>query len=266
MSKLALKRHLRRLWKHLSWMALAVLGLWTCHIVLPKEDLRSATDLAGNFLQTFGGIYGIIVAFAIYVEWQQLNETQVTIEREAVTLEELFRLLNWLRGWEGREAALSCFARYALHASNGTAMEAADMNAARSALAKTFVDFIAYMPANAFEERLHGSALTLFHELNEAREHRRTIAALRLPEGLRWFVFIGGAITVGAMWLAFIDSEKLQAIFTAGMTWVVVAASSIVVDLDNPYEGDFVVSWRRFAEAAALMQAIAETHPATHCD
>ena len=72
-------------------------------------------------------------------------------------------------------------------------------------------------------------ALELFHELNEARERRRTIAALRLPEGLRWFVFIGGAVTVGALWLVFIESEALQAIFTVGMTWVVVAISSIMM-------------------------------------
>src|ERR1700748_2973739 len=94
----ALQRHLRRLRKHTLWMVVAITGQWCCRRVLPSDALRSATDLAGNFLQTFGGIYGIVVAFAIYVEWQQLNETQVTIEREAVALEELFRLLYRLEG------------------------------------------------------------------------------------------------------------------------------------------------------------------------
>jgi hypothetical protein len=253
----AVRRHLRRLRKHLTWIALAVAGQLCCRFALPAEGLRSATDVAGNFLQTFGGIYGIVVAFAIYVEWQQLNETQVTIEREAVALEELFRLLYRLKGWEGRDGALERFVAYAKDASQGSASDAARlMEAQRAVLTDTFEAFMSYLPTDPFESRLHDGAIGLFHELNEAREHRRTIAALRLPEGLRWFVFLGGAFTVSALWLVYVESEALQAIFTAGMTWVVVAISSIVVDLDNPYQGDFVVTWQRFGEAAALMQSI----------
>ena len=253
----ALKRHLRRLRKHLSWMVVAVGGQLCCRFLLPRDQLRSATDLAGNFLQTFGGIYGIVVAFAIYVEWQQLNETQVTIEREAVALEELFRLLHWMSGWRGRDRALERFAGYASDASHSSVVVASQLiEAQRAQLGETFEDFMSYLPTDPLESRLHDVALELFHELNEARERRRTIAALRLPEGLRWFVFIGGAITVGALWLVYIESEMLQAVFTAGMTWVVVAISSIIVDLDNPYEGDFVVSWQRFGEAGALMRSI----------
>src|ERR1700742_25187 len=112
-SAFALKRHLRRFRKHATWMTVAIAGQLWCRVLLPADQLRSATDLASNFLQTFGGIYGIVVAFGIYVEWQQLNETQVTIEREAVALEELFRLLHWMIGWKGRDRALERFVGYA---------------------------------------------------------------------------------------------------------------------------------------------------------
>jgi hypothetical protein len=79
------------------------------------------------------------------------------------------------------------------------------------------------------------------------------VANLRLPLAMRWFVLLGGAINVGALWLVWLESEALQALFTAGMTWVVVAASSIVLDLDQPYSGDFVVNWGRFHEVARHM-------------
>jgi hypothetical protein len=238
-------------------MTVAVAGQLCCRFLLPADQLRSSTDLAGNYLQTFGGIYGIVVAFAIYVEWQQLNETQVTIEREAVALEELFRLLHWLGGWKGRDRALQRFMGYANDASHSSVMVASQLiEAQRASLGETFEEFMSYLPTDPLESRLHDAAVELFHELNEARERRRTIAGLRLPEGLRWFVFIGGAMTVSALWLVYIESEALQAVFTAGMTWVVVAISSIVIDLDNPYQGDFVVSWQRFGEAGALMKSI----------
>ena len=112
---------------------------------------------------------------------------------------------------------------------------------------------LAFAPAGDHEQTLYDSALALFRQVNDAREHRATVASLRLPRALR---FIGAALSVAAMWLVRIESELIHALLTAGMTWVVVAAATILIDLDNPYEGDFVVHWRRFHAVRGRMQAM----------
>jgi hypothetical protein len=94
--------------------------------------------------------------------------------------------------------------------------------------------------------------------VNQARGHRETVARMRMGEGMRWFVFIGGAITVAGLEVLWVDNFVLHAAFVAGLTWVVVAATSIVIDLDDPTSGDFVVDWVPFSNAAGAMEL-------THC-
>ena len=253
----AIRGHLHRLIKHLKWISLAVAGAMLCRHFLPLDMLRAANELGGSFLQTFGGMYGVIVAFAIYVTWGQLNETQVAIEREAVALLELYRILGWFTTWLERDTVRMRLIEYAVavprsHSSTVSSEKFDEHRVIDASMAK----FLNHAPGSASEERLHSRALDLFHELNECREHRVTVSSLKLPLGMRWFVFIGGAITVGSMLFVWVDSAVIHGLFTAGMTWVVVAAASIVVDLDDPYTGDFIVNWKRFNETARLMELV----------
>lgn len=112
--------------------------------------------------------------------------------------------------------------------------------------------FYSYLPAPE-EERLYPSALQLFQSLSQAREHRLNVSRLRLPDALRWFVYFGGFICVGTLWLPWVDSLAVHLLLVGGMTWIVVGATSIIIDLDDPFRGDFVVDWKRFDEAAAMM-------------
>ena len=253
-------RHLRRVRKHGAWLAVSLGLLWVARHFIPEAALRSATDVGGNFLQTFGGMYGVIVAFAIYLVWTQHNDTQVAIEREATSLVELYRVLGWFPAWPTRDSVRESLKLYAkgvpLSYSGGPAMEE------RAVLERDLGAFLSHTPASASEERLFSTAVERFHELNEARSHRVTVAGLRMGEGMRWFVFIGGGITVAGLELVWVDSWALHAAFVAGLTWVVVAAASIVIDLDDPTSGDFVVDWSHFSQAFAAME---QAHcPAPH--
>lgn len=247
------QRHARRFRKHIGFITLAVLGQVLVRSVVPEALLRGANEVGGNFLQTFGGMYGIILAFAMYVVWQQHNETQVAVEREAVSLGELHRILGWFSNWPGRDAVRASLKRYATLVPETLGHEPTD--AERRLIAAGLTEFLGHTPGTPVEERLFEPALQLFHELNEAREHRITIARLRLPEGLRWFVYLGGALAVGTLWLLYVEAWEVQVLFTGVMTWVVVATVSIIIDLDDPYAGDFIVDWKRFREAAAQMEA-----------
>lgn len=256
-----MKRHFRRLVKHGGWISVSLATLVAVRVGVPETMLRAAIDVGGNFLQTFGGIYGIIVAFAIYVTWGEHNDTQVAIEKEAVSLIELYRVLAWFPSWNERGAVRQHLHRYALavpkaHAANAPPKDVDE----HATLDKSLAAFLAHAPSTPAEERIFPHALSLFHELNEAREHRVTVANLKLPEGLRWFVFIGGAICVATLDLLWVDSFVVHALLVAGMTWVVVAAASITLDLDDPYNGDFVVDWGRFHKTAMLMEQT-ECHP-----
>ncbi len=239
-------------------MGLTLTGLALFRGFGPGELLRSTNDATGSFLQTFGGMYGVIVAFTIFVVWQQHNDTQIAVEHEAVTLGELYLSLAWFTAWEKRDEVRKRLRSYsklvpALNGAKPGQFEVDD----KQLLITSMVDFLEHPPASPSEERLFGPTLELFHELNEAREHRLTVSRLHLPDGLKWFVYLGGTVCIVAVWVLWVDRPLVHAALTAGMTWVIVAASSLILDLDDPYAGDFVVDWARFNETAARMDALA---------
>lgn len=249
-----LSRHLARLKKHLGWLVLSVASCLLARALIPHEVLRGTNDVGGNFLQTFGGIYGVIVAFAIYVTWGQQNETQMAIEREAVSLLELYRVLGWFPSWPERDLVRGALRTYALAVPVARAERAHELVDEHQVIEVGLGHFLAHAPADDAERRIFDHAIDLFHELNEAREHRVTVASLRLPEGMRWFVYLGGAINVLTLDLVWVDSAVMHALLVMGMTWVIVAATSIVLDLDDPYTGDFRVEFRRFHQIARQME------------
>jgi hypothetical protein len=236
-------------------MAVSIAILYGVRALIAQAVLRGTIEAGGNFLQTFGGIYGVIVAFVMYVTWGEHNEVQVAIEKEAVSLIELYRALAWFPSWSERGGVREQLHRYALavpaaHSPNPPSERVDEHGLLDLALAA----FLRHPPGSPAEERLFDHVVRLFHELNGARGHRVTVASLTLPEGLKWFVIFGGAICIGTMTLLWIDSFAIHAALVAAMTWVVVATTSITLDLDDPYAGDFVVDWNRFHQTAKLME------------
>src|SRR3954469_7833603 len=165
-------RMLHRVLKHGAFMALSVAGLWMVHALVPLAVLKSTNDVGGNFLQTFGGMYGIIVAFALYVVWQQNIDKQVALEREAVSLGELHRLLRHFSSWPGRDAARGHLREYVLAVPTNSRSASTARVDERALFGKVIDSFIAWNAPSPAEERLWTLALDFFHELNEAREHR----------------------------------------------------------------------------------------------
>ncbi len=248
--------HLRRLIKHVGWISVAMGLMVALRALVPVEALAGALDVGGNFLQTFGSIYGVLVAFAMFVVWQQHNDTQAAVEKEAVTLFELYRLVSRLDTWSEREPVVELLRAYAASvlARYGPQRESNPPDR-RSMLLKVQDRLLSWQPGTPREERLSELVFDTFHELYEAREHRTTVAGLRLPDGLRWFVYLGGGICVATVALLRVESVPVHAAYVAGMTWVIVAAASIIIDLDDPFSGDFVVDWSRFQAMAKRMDA-----------
>lgn len=251
-------RHLGRVKRHGGWLVASLALLWVFHRFLPQEALARGTDVGGNFIQAFVGIYGLVLGFAVFITWGQFSDTQVAVEREAVLVGELYRLLSWFDRWPSRESArqrLRDYAHsipktYAHGHPQGTLPE-------REHLEHIFRALLEYRTPSPAEERLWDKALDLIHDLSQTLEHRVTTAGLRLPWGLRWFTVLGGNATVVSFAVIAVEPFGLHLFFQALLTWVVVAAVTIVHDLDDPYDGDFVVDWSRFEQAAERMECLA---------
>src|SRR5689334_5976049 len=76
--------------------ALSIVGLCVVRALVPIELLQPSNDVVGNYLQTIGGIYAVLLAFVVFVVWQQFNDARSSVEREASEVVDLFRTVQGL--------------------------------------------------------------------------------------------------------------------------------------------------------------------------
>src|SRR6185436_13366627 len=71
--------------------AISVAGLVVFRAIAPLDALHAAANELGNYLQTVGGIYAVLLAFVVYVVWGQFNDARGYLDREATALVDLHR-------------------------------------------------------------------------------------------------------------------------------------------------------------------------------
>src|SRR4029078_2782910 len=71
---------------------LAVLATLLVRRVVSNEVHSANNEVAGFIFSAVGAIYGVLLAFMVLVVWQSFDEAQVTVEQEANTLVNVFRL------------------------------------------------------------------------------------------------------------------------------------------------------------------------------
>jgi len=79
-------------------MLIAVIGLFLVRCLAPASWLHANNEVAGNYLQTVGTIYAVLLAFVVFVVWQQHNDTRSAVESEANELTDFCRTIRALPG------------------------------------------------------------------------------------------------------------------------------------------------------------------------
>src|SRR5260370_16131913 len=77
-------------------IAIAEAGLLAVRTCVPPAALKDSNDVVGNYLQTLGTIYAVLLAFVVFVVWSQFNEARSYVERESNELLDLFRTAKGL--------------------------------------------------------------------------------------------------------------------------------------------------------------------------
>src|SRR5262245_50474002 len=80
----------------LGTMALSVGGLVVFRGAVSFEVLKRSNDVVGNYLQTLGSIYAVLLAFVVFVVWTQFNDARANVDKEANELLDLHRTARGL--------------------------------------------------------------------------------------------------------------------------------------------------------------------------
>jgi uncharacterized protein DUF4239 len=239
--------------------ALSIVGLCVVRSLVPIEVLRPSNDVVGNYLQTIGGIYAVLLAFVVFVVWQQFNDARASIEREASEVVDLFRIVQGLPNEirDGVHARLHDYIcavldhEWAVMARKRGAIESEQ---AVELLDATWQELRCFEPLSERHKALHAQALTNFNELSNARTSRLSSSQLRIPGPLRYLLYIGAIVLIASMWLCAVDSFTVHAIITGALAGAVSHVLYVIEDLDDAFSGDWQVSKDAFVRAQAFMK------------
>ena len=234
-------------------VALSLGGLLVVRHCVPMAVLRESNDAVGNYLQTLGTIYAVLLAFVVFVVWQQFNETRAHVESEANELVDLIRVVK------GLSPVLSVPFLEQAGSYVGTVLdrewramatgdEAALEHGGR-VLQAMWDLLVAYEPCSECHKSLYEEGLARFNDVSDRRSSRLSSSRLRIPLALRLLLYSGAAMTVGSMYLLAVERVELHAIITAALAGAISHVLYVVSDLDNCFAGDWRVERAPFERA-----------------
>jgi hypothetical protein len=232
-------------------MGAAIGWLWLIRLLVAPEWFRANNEVAGNYLQTLGTIYAVLLAFVVFVVWQQHKETRDAVEREANELADLHRVLHSLEAPSalGMQALTRAY-QQAVVEEEWTALARRNGSIrAERALEDLWAKLRCIEPRTPGQQSLYEEALARFNDLGDARSHRLFCSRLRLPPTLWLFLVVTGCLTVGSMGLFGLESFAAHACMTAALAGSIAFILYLVADLDNPFWGDWQISAEPFHHA-----------------
>jgi hypothetical protein len=240
----------------------ALIGLWLVRTVASGSWLRANNEVAGNYLQTLGTIYAVLLAFVVFVVWQQHNETRSAVENEANELSDLYRTLGALPAAQLALDRIRTYAATVINEEWAAMAQGGCSEKADRAVEDIWAALQIVQPAGARQDALYGEVLARFNDFSDARSRRLHCSLLRLPPSLWGLLLTNGFLVVGSMWIFGLESFSAHALMTVALAASIAFMLFLVADLDNPFWGTWRVTPESYDRALKLHEQSGGRAPA----
>ena len=238
-------------------------GLLAVRKLVPADILVATNDVVGNYLQTLGSIYAVLLAFVVFVVWTQFNDARSRVEIEANELMDLYRTSAGLP--DPTRSTLQRTIREYVELVSGPewkAMARGELHAFDHGdrLLDSMWDALNTCDAESnCHAALFSEALQRFNGVSDARTNRLTSSQLKIPLALRILLYMGAVITIGSMYLFAVDSVLVHLLMTGAMAGALSHILYVVHDLDDCFAGAFQVPLESFERVQRYVTARAES-------
>lgn len=238
------------------------LGLLVFRQLAPMSDLRGSSNELGNYLQTVGGIYAVLLAFVVYVVWNQFDQARGHIDRESAALIDLHRTASGLPTTTRDEiqAGLRAYVNAVLN-DEFTAMQHHDeatITRVGQRLDRVWLAIHRCLPANECQHTMYSEVLSRFNDLTDVRTSRLTSSRQRIPLPMKILLYAGAMIMIGSIYLMVIDPAWIHIVATGALSGAIAHILFLIVDLDDPFSGRYTIAREPYMRALAAFER--DTH------
>jgi len=218
---------------------IAMLGPLVVRSLVPLQALRTNNEVAGFKFATVGVLYAVLLAFAVLVVWEKLNDAENEVAREAATAATIFRLAD---GMEPKtrlavREATSAYLVSAIGADWPAMARGGESPATSLALSDIYVAILRDEPASARGGAILQEGLRQLDLLTQARRSRIVLAAGVVPDIVWTALLIGAAVTVGFTFFFGADNVRAQAAMTGALGFLIFSGLLVIVAIDRPFAG-----------------------------
>jgi hypothetical protein len=251
----------------------SVIGLFAFRELAPIDSIRGSSGEVGNYLQTVGGIYAVLLAFVVYVVWQQYDAARGHVDREAAALIDLHRTASGLPVVSRDEIQVGLRAYVeAVLAEEWPAMggnDEATITRVGERLDHVWLAIHRCKPRDECQHTVYSEVLSRFNDLTDVRTSRLTSSRQRIPLPMKILLYAGALIMIGSMYLMIIEPLWVHALATGALTGAIAHILFLINDLDDPFAGRYTMAKQpyerarmAFARDAHLVEAL-EPGPAS---
>ena len=233
------------------WMAgLLLLGAGTAAVDArhgrrpPPLHARAAAannEVAGFKFATVGVLYAVLLAFAVLVVWEKLNEAEGNVALEAGAATAIFRLADGMEPAPAAEVHAAIVAYVDAADRRGLAGDGSAAARARrrsTALGDVYRALLRYEPVG----RARAGACwprrwRQLDTLTQARRARIVVAEGIVP-GVIWFtLFVGAVVTIGFTFFFGTENLRAQALMTGALAILIFSGLLVIIAIDRPFAG-----------------------------
>lgn len=234
--------------------AVGAASVWLTRRFLDVAMLREHNDIIGYIYQMLGVVYAVMLAFAVFIVWEQFDTTSTAVEREANTLVALYdigRALPEPAGARLRGDVVN-YARVVANDEWRQMALARSSDASQLALLQLTRFEREFEPAKNHETVLYDQAVAHIQDLNAFRRLRLQASRGQIPRPM-WVLLIGGGLfMVGFTAIFGATNARLHIVLTAVLAAALGFTLFIIFALDTPYTGSFAITQEPFNGALAL--------------
>jgi hypothetical protein len=191
----------------------------------------------------------VLLAFVVFVVWQQHNDTRSAVESEANELSDFYRTIRALPGTQPVQDLVQKYGKVVVDEEWRDMARGRWSREAERALEEIWHALQSIESRTKREDALYAEALARFNDLSDARSHRLHCSLLRLPPSLWVLLLTNGGLVVGSMWIFGLESFSAHALMTVALAGSIAFILYLIADLDNPFWGSWRVGTDAFQRA-----------------
>src|SRR5438034_3371160 len=236
--------------------SLAFAGLRFVRRTYPAEVLKENHEVAAIIFNAFGLLYGVVVAFVVFVTWSGYDDAKKNLEMEGNEADDIFHITKTFpdpaRGMIQQELMDYVASVYNDELKR---MSEGEINLhSNRAMARLITVFYQIDEKSVPNRELYAESLT---HLNNLAQHRRLriFAGNNTVPPVIWLVLlVGGVITVSYTYFFGMKNIKTQYMLTATLTVTITLILFLIYVLDHPFTGTSKVSTEPLKQVMEILQ------------